>query len=235
MNTNETTHPVPASNQCNNTRIAWELDAIAAARCYFENALRVTKSMSCVTPEQHSLLDRYLAGNDVASDSFALQDLANQIRNQPVADTPLYMCPSCQAAHREETDAMCCCPVPLIEQPAHIELQLHTCHKCKHAYEAKWDAQNCCEPEIQTRYACSSCKKHYKTPSAASICCRREVNQKASCQVRRSEIIHSLLCLLQTVRYVTDNEYTESFEEYESLAFDDIGGLIQELIEESPH
>lgn len=62
-------------------RIAYELDQTAMGRAYYGNALRVAKDFPGLTPEDISVLERYLTGRDdkSGSDFHALQAIVIKI------------------------------------------------------------------------------------------------------------------------------------------------------------
>ena len=62
-------------------RIAWEIQETAQGNAYFGNALLVAKDFEFLTPDDISVLERYLTGRESGSDRFRLQDIVIKIES----------------------------------------------------------------------------------------------------------------------------------------------------------
>lgn len=60
-------------------RIAKELTATALGNAYYGNALYVARDIPGVTDDDRLVLQRYLEGSQVATDSLRLQEIAIQL------------------------------------------------------------------------------------------------------------------------------------------------------------
>lgn len=61
-----------------NKQISYELFRTAMGEAYYGNALRVALDFD-ITPDEKTVLNKFLRGSDTYKDGFALQDLAIKI------------------------------------------------------------------------------------------------------------------------------------------------------------
>ena len=62
-----------------NIQISNELFDTAQTNAYFGNSLRVAKDIPGMTPEEISVLERYLTGRNIKGDRFRLQDISIKV------------------------------------------------------------------------------------------------------------------------------------------------------------
>jgi hypothetical protein len=67
--------------------ISEELTQTALGTSYFGNSLYVARDIPCLDNGDKEVLNRWLAGTNVANDSWRLQDIANKIKAEADKDS----------------------------------------------------------------------------------------------------------------------------------------------------